>query len=1105
MQDHDSVKNELQTLIMLEQQQASALHSLNSKADMGGMPVGGAHFGMPGTGLYGPSVYGGIGGAGIGTAGFYKAGGDLYDRAVSGVINSINNVNANMRNFAMTANLDSANPVWLNQSKLSAEARQLGVSRGGERLATGTMSALSGAASIGTTLLAGGIGGALGGAAIGLGVDIGADQLKQNYAYDQYLLQNSYRFINMMESNNKRGVAGFNRSERWETANFLRHFNTDMKISDDDTMTILKGFTEGDLLREAKDVETFKDQMTKLTKSLKTMALTLNESYEEVAELMSTMKKQGIDTRNYEVYAAQSKIVGGLIGADAADTMQYQLSTASSLTAGTMLSTDRMMGTVGSAQAYMGKIYDEALAGKDMSQEMALRYNRIVNRGGVDAATSDYLSATSGILRNNQIMGYYGASFFDWDGTTWQFNRSAFDAYTSGNMSMSELQKISSSKLNASGNAGKSMWQNIGSELLENSLANVSDRASLIKGWINAARATNPSMQNMADAEVMKYVLGLSGEDSTFVADITGLISADGGKYYDKVVSASVAQRFMDELNSNRVGAGYAMKNWWGGVKDTVGDFFSPIGKGWNAMTEQFQDWYYGKEYYDVKRLWSDTDFSKGYLGQFDASYYSDLMKSLEELADSFEQTSPKLSSMMRGLSADVKALGSEAAFPSVSGANAHGISFYGWGNLTDYKTYMKDYSMWDKAAGQGAFIDDIYTALNEAGGFGLEAAYSGGFSAAQKNQILKLSMAKYKDIMGDPGSASSEAIQFARAFEQYNLNINRMDGFNEAYITNSKIGSGAGKARGAVQIKGIDATLKNLGINSSDNEELFAKYESIMSTIDNYEKIEQSFKVARGKIGDGPGTAKVGGYIFTRNKNGTYNISRPIGMGMSGSVSVASGVDADYYIEELEKFRGDESIGQVNELNANYTSFASAYTAVAGITGVDDRIRKDMIAKLEAANTEDKRRDAIKNARENLQSHMFSTLPSNAYVGTVDDLKAKVLGLSWVKDMGGTQIVGGAFDAWASNNDVVNGSRLNAGLLGNLVDTIVEAATAGGSLDSAAKEEREENLAKDVYAIRQMLSHGIIGEKKQSEYDNEYVNERGNNIEIPVDKSKGT
>ena len=1082
MQDHDSVKNELQTLIMLEQQQASALHSINNKAGFGGMSAGG-QFGFPGAGLYGPISYGGLGSNNFGSTGFYKAGGDLYDRAVSGVINSVNNVNANMRNFAMTANLDSASPMWLNQSKLSAEARQLAVSRGGEKLASGTMSAISGAVGVGTTLLAGGITGALGGAAIGAVVDIGADQVKQNYAYDQYLTQNAYRFINMMESNNKRGVAGFNRGERWETANFLRNFNTEMKISDDDTMTILKGFTEGDLLREAKDVETFKSQMTKLTKSLKTMALTLNDSYEEVAELMATMKKKGIDSRNYEAYAAQSKIVGGLIGADASETMQYQLNMASSLTAGTMMSSDRMMGTVASAQAYMGKIYDEALAMKDSDATQELRYNRIVNRGGIDAATSDYLSSTSGILRNNQIMGYYGASFFDWDGTTWKFNRSAFEQYTSGNMTAAELQSISSGKLNASGSAGIAQWGNIGAELLENSLTNVSDRASLIKGWVEAIRATNGAYQGMGDSEILSHGgLGLSGEEAAFVADITSLISADGGAYYDKVISASVAQRFMDELNSNRVGAGYAMKNWWGGVKDTVGDFFSPIGNWWNSATETVQDWYYGKEYYDVKKLWSDTDFSKGFGKQFDASYYSDLIKSLNELADEFEKTSPKLSAAFRTLASGTKTFGINAAFPNAStSGESFGIGLYGWGNLTDYKSYMSDYSMWDKSTGQAAFIKGIYSALNEAGGFGINPAYGDSFSESQRKKILSMSMSKYKDIMANPGAASAEAVQFARAFEQYNLHINRLDGFNDAYST-EKLSGNIFVSTGI----GIDGAREYLGVDTGNMKDAFAEYKDAIAEIELIEKIEEPFLVAQQKLSAGTltGTVKVGDYRFGKNADGTYNI-----VDAKWGTPLFTNVTAD---EISGKKRGaQEAITRFNSITGEYESYTSAYAAVAGITGMDEGMRKHMIADLESGD--------VSGARDSLRNHMFANISSNAYVGTVDDLKASVLGLSWVKNMGGTQVVGNAFDAWAANNDVVNGSQLNSNLLGDLVNYIVEAATAGGDIKDAQKEEREINQAKDVYAIRHMMEN--TPPDKGLTYDEMYDAERGNEINIPRGK----
>lgn len=1091
MQDHDSVKSELQTLIMLEQQQASALHSINNKAGFGGMP--GTGFGMPGAGLYGP-MYGGGMGHDISSAGFYKAGGDLYDRAVGGVINSINNVNANMRNFAMTANLDSANPMWLNQSKLSTEARQLKVSRSGERLTTGTMSALSGGIGLATTLAGAGIGGALGGAVLGAVVDIGADQLKQNYAYDQYLLQNSHRFINMMESNNMRGVGGFSRNERWETANFLRHFNTDMKISDDDTMTILKGFTEGDLLREAKDVDTFKQQMTKLTKSLKTMALTLNESYEEVAELMGEMKKKGIDTRNYEAYAAQSKVVGGLIGADAADTMQYQLNTASMLTSGTMMSTDRMMGTVGSAQAYMGKIYDEALANKGLSQEQALRYNRIVNRGGVDAATTDYLSATSDVLRSNNIMGFYGTAFFDWDGQNWNFNRGAFDEYTNGNYSMAQLQQISKTKLANSGNAGSSKWMNIGSELLENSLFDVSDRASLIKSWVNATRSANPSMQNMGDAEIMKYVLGMSGADSTFISDITNLIAQDGGAYYDKILSASVAQRMMDDLNSKRTGPGYAMKNWWSGVKDTTGDFFSPIAAGWNSMSEGLQDWWYGKEYYDVKKLWSGVDFTKD-----EKDYdYSKIVEALNTAAKNIGNSSDRTRTSLEKLAAALDYTADKAkAEPMIASQN--GINNFNWGSLADWGEFKKGYSMWDGTTAKADYIQAALEAFNEAGGFGITGSIGGLYSERERKDILNNSLNKYKAIM-EGGSVTKIDYDFAKAFEEYNLRAGEISGFGDIYYR-----KGLRDVNGSF-IKGNGVDTKNLAFDpeKAKGDYSVKELENVIADIEETSEIEKAFSVAQAELGENTGTKSIGKYEFTRKNNGRWNIryNKSAGFVKEGT-SVYSNISADEFKTKLTSLYSVS--GEIGRHKERFEAYKTGYTALAGMIGMSDadaRGISNVFGDYIDRGTMEASRDK---AEAILASNMFTNLSVNALVGDTAGLKDQILSQSWVGNLGGTQVVGNAIDSWMSSSGITTGSALTEDVLKDLVNQILNAATAGGAVTAAEKEDREKAQASDIKGIRDILYHKFIdgkgdgvnnkyekGDKGYDIYEN-YENDRNN------------
>ena len=408
MEQQDSVKGELQTLIMLEQQQNQTLDAIHSKGafnptvqQTGGFGFGASH--------YVPNM-GGI--QRIPVAGEYM---NQIHNAMNFTQNipgmePLNNFAAKVRNATVNSRVESTNPLYANESKMSMEARELSGANLGEKMATGTLSGVSmlsgfAGSSIGSALGSGMIGslvgGAVGGAAVGAFVDIGVDQMKQNFAYNKYLLQNSYRFINPFESNNDRNAAGFNRSERWDTANWLRKFNTKMKISDDDTMMLLQGFTEGDLLRDTSDVESFKKKMEQLTKSVKTMALSLNETYEEVVQTMADLKKAGLDTRDYKAIAGLGKITGSFTGQDAGNVVDYQTKLAKALANGTSLDINKTMSLVQGTESFLGYLYSEAEKNQDTDENARLLYNRINNRGGVEGATSDYLQISKEMLGTN--------------------------------------------------------------------------------------------------------------------------------------------------------------------------------------------------------------------------------------------------------------------------------------------------------------------------------------------------------------------------------------------------------------------------------------------------------------------------------------------------------------------------------------------------------------------------------------------------------------------------------------------------------------------------------------------------------------------------------
>lgn len=620
MEQQDSIKGELQTLIALEQQQNQTLDAIHSRGafnptmtQVNGFGFGQSHY-MPNAGGFQK----------IPIVGEYaNQVNDTLNYAASGVtagMKQMNNFNQKVRNAAIAGRVDSANWVAANQSKLSLEARELIGADLGEKLATGTLGATSmlanlGGSAIGSAIGSGFIGsmigGAVGGAAVGAVVDIGVDQMKQNFAYNKYLLQNSYRFINPFESNNGRNVSGFNRSERWDTSNWLRKFNTSMKISDNDTMTLLQGFTEGDLLRDVSDVETFKKKMTDLTKSVKTMALSLNETYEEVVQTMADLKKAGLDTRDYKSIAGLSKITASLTGQDAGDVVDYQKNLATALNNGTSLDINKTMSLVQNTESFLGALYTDAEKNYDNSDEAKLLYNRFNNRGGIEGATSDYLQIAKEMLGTNGTwFNASGAAFYNWNAAKgeWEFSQEDYNALK--NSSLTKISKAAEDKMNAAGMTGIQEWTNNSGNIMMGDFGDdLQKLAGLFSTITNAAKKV-AEQEGWNTEAAMEQLFGMEGEDTKFMAMTTDAINARP-ELHGQIQAMGFAQTMIDNMMSERAGASYEFKNWWGGVKDAIGDVFAPVGQAANSIGEGISDWWYGKPY-DMNQLrerWGNMDW----------------------------------------------------------------------------------------------------------------------------------------------------------------------------------------------------------------------------------------------------------------------------------------------------------------------------------------------------------------------------------------------------------------------------------------------------------------------------------------------------------------
>ena len=382
-----------------------------------------------------------------------------------------------------------------------------------------------------------------------------------------------------------------------------------MKISDDDTMMLLQGFTEGDLLRDTSDVESFKKKMEQLTKSVKTMALSLNETYEEVVQTMADLKKAGLDTRDYKAIAGLGKITGSFTGQDAGNVVDYQTKLAKALANGTSLDINKTMSLVQGTESFLGYLYSEAEKNQDTDENARLLYNRINNRGGVEGATSDYLQISKEMLGTNGTQfNVAGAAFYDYKNGQWVFNKDRYEQYK--NSDFNTIAKAGAANMQAAGKAGIAEWQsNAGNIMMGDFGSDVSSMADLFRTIVNAAKRTS-GMEDWSTANVMENIFGIKGEDTKFMSQLTDEIN-NHPDIPGKINAMAFAQTAMDDVLSNRVGFGYELKNMWEGAKDTIGDLFSPIGRFFGWAGEGISDWWYGgtTDMNKLRERWGSMDW----------------------------------------------------------------------------------------------------------------------------------------------------------------------------------------------------------------------------------------------------------------------------------------------------------------------------------------------------------------------------------------------------------------------------------------------------------------------------------------------------------------
>lgn len=352
------------------------------------------------------------------------------------------------------------------------------------------------------------------GAVTGLYVDAANDQIDRQNALNKYIYKNSNKFINSFESDNDRALGGFSRKDSVKAADYVRKMNTDFYLSDDEMATLLQSYTEGGLLKDVKDLESFKDKMKTLTKTVKEGALILNETYDSISDLMAEMKKAGIDVKDFNSNAGLANIIGQLNGLDGSDVLRDLINYTVNVNNGTGNDADDTLSRVEDMSIYMSEYFNQLEDKTDRNPIEESNYNMIKNLGGAVEA-SKYINSTIENMMGTDDFITAGMAFFDYDTSTktFQFDKNAYNSFVKGDMTYRQMYDNAEEKYDAlvdSGNgAAITLWKDQGSTYLKNNLGE-GDMTALVAKVVGALTSDPEFAENGFDFRTALSKMGIT-------------------------------------------------------------------------------------------------------------------------------------------------------------------------------------------------------------------------------------------------------------------------------------------------------------------------------------------------------------------------------------------------------------------------------------------------------------------------------------------------------------------------------------------------------------------------------------------------------------------
>lgn len=453
------------------------------------------------------------------------------------------------------------------------------------------------------------VGSIAGGAIIGAYLSGASKESKKRDQYFQYAMKYSSNFIDMTESDNRRGLSGLSVDSAADFAEKAYKLTPKLKISDDQMQQLVMTLTENGTLRSADDVDSAIAMVERYGKTAIKMMTLLNTTIEYGAQLFAQFDKLGISDSSISLTAAQSNLASAFLGVDSQTLMQSTLNATASMTSGTGIQAQQISSSISQNNLVGGMMFSSL----DKADEENMTYEQrqtltYINNIGRENVGAEITQLSQNILQSDFSAPFLASMYkFNEESGQLEYDKSATNIMDE--KSLSEIGAIATSNLQEAGITDPSAvteFMNTAGDRVTNDLSSLS-QVQIIRQIVEAI--SKQSEGRLSETQILKDYFGMDTEQAALMDTYLGI---DQNNLNSVLAISTIQDTYATTRAENPGGIFGNIRSAWTSLKQSVYAPFLAISSGIEKfgtnLSQSIDALLWGDNYYAADYI-TQTDF----------------------------------------------------------------------------------------------------------------------------------------------------------------------------------------------------------------------------------------------------------------------------------------------------------------------------------------------------------------------------------------------------------------------------------------------------------------------------------------------------------------